>query len=50
MIPLSAGNGYTFCPQDVADLALGDSHLELIFKELDQLRLSESRVFLLLLP
>jgi hypothetical protein len=47
---LPSRDDHPFCPQYVADVALGDGHLELRFEEVYQFLLGESRVLSLLLP
>jgi hypothetical protein len=47
---LSPGNSHPFLSQDVADAALGDGLLELVFKEISQFLLREGQVLPLLLP
>jgi len=50
VVALSPRNSHALLPQDVADTALGDGLLELVFKEGSQFLLGEGRVLSLLLP
>jgi len=47
---LSSGDGHPLLSQYVADAALGDGDLELVFEEIDQFLLGEGRVLSFLLP
>jgi len=49
VVALATRERYPFSPQHVADLALGERHLEFLSKALGQLLLGESRVLFFLL-
>lgn len=47
---MSSGDRHAFLAQDVADLALGDRYVELLFEQFGQFLLGQGRVLVLLVP